>query len=441
MVPGVDPGGLGTPSRLWPKIPSDSEGWRYGIRSMVHALAFIGCTLVCGAPCGLGRDSITHHLVLEGGTTYTSPGEEPLRGGVVLIEGDTIMAVGPKGRVPIPPNAQVIDCTGCTVTAGFWNSHVHFFERKWSGAGEIPGPELAEQLREMGARFGFTHVFDLSSAWENTRRIRDRIRSTGEGLIAAGAAPSDQVLGVMGLMKTALPEITDAAQAAAESKRLIQSGVDGIKLFLKRAPSASASFPTGAIQSAVAEAHRLGKPVFVHPSTGDDVRAAVAACVDVIAHTTPHSGPWDDAVVAHIKARRVALTPMLELWKHFSRHDRLSAQRRTVDVAVGQLRAWLAAGGTVLFGTDLGAVENDPLDEYILMQEAGMDFRQILASPTTTPAQFFHESERHGRVVVGLRADVVVLRGDPAQDVQALTDVRLTVRGGTAIFQAEGTSP
>src|SRR5882762_4349516 len=116
-------------------------------------------------------------LALVGGTIYVSPTEEPIRNGVVLIRGGKIAAVGSRASVRVPHDAQSIDCSGRTITAGFWNSHVHFFERKWVNAASIPADELGRQLQDMLTRFGFTSVFDLSSTWENTRRIRDRVES------------------------------------------------------------------------------------------------------------------------------------------------------------------------------------------------------------------------------------------------------------------------
>jgi imidazolonepropionase-like amidohydrolase len=166
------------------------------------------------------------------------------------------------------------------------------------------------------------------------------------------------------------------------------------------------------------------------------VLAALRGGVDVIAHTTPHSGPWDETIIAAMKERRAALTPTLALWRYYARHDRLSMQERIADTAVGQLRAWLAAGGTVLFGTDLGAVEYDPSEEYALMAEAGMSFRQILASLTTAPAERFGESGRLGRVAAGLEADLVVIDGDPCADIRALAAVQYTLRAGKISYRA-----
>ena len=135
---------------------------------------------------------------LIGGTIYANPRDEPIRNGVVLIEDGRIAAVGGKSVLRGRRKVQSIDCAGLTVTAGFWNSHVHFFERKWANATAIPAPELGRQLQEMVTRYGFTSVFDLGSAWENTGRLRNRIesgevpgpriRSTGDGLISSRRA-------------------------------------------------------------------------------------------------------------------------------------------------------------------------------------------------------------------------------------------------------------
>src|SRR4030095_7742557 len=133
-------------------------------------------------------------VALVGGTIYVSPMAEPIRDGVVLIRDGKIAAVGGRKLVKVPHNAKLLDCSGRTITAGFWNSHVHFFERKWLDVAAIPAPELGRQLQDMLTRYGFTSVFDIGSRWENTRQLRNRIesgevpgpriRSTGEALVA-----------------------------------------------------------------------------------------------------------------------------------------------------------------------------------------------------------------------------------------------------------------
>jgi imidazolonepropionase-like amidohydrolase len=410
---------------------------RLPLLPVVVGTAFLSVHAQAGARPG--SSSTDGSLALSGGLIYVSPTEEPLHDGVVLIQGREIAAVGRRSSLKIPPNARVIDCSGLTITAGFWNSHVHFFERKWADAGALPADELARQLQDMLTRYGFTSVFDLGSSGENTRRIRDRIeagevsgprvRSTGNGILPPGVAPSDQILNVLGFMKSTPLDVESASQAAAAARKLVDEGVDGIKVH---------SLPDEAvIRAAVDEGHRSGKPVFAHPARGDaGLLAAVRGGVDVLAHTTPQSGPWDETILTAMKERRVAVIPTLTIWRYLRRHDRLSVQEQATTTTTGQLRAWLSAGGTVLFGTDVGAIEPDPTEEYVLMAGGGMTFRQILASLTTAPAERFGESKRLGRVAAGLQADLVVLKDDPAGSVAALAAVRYTVRAGRVVYSA-----
>ena len=411
------------------------------ISSMLPTLAGLLLYPMIAAPTQTPNSS-RESLALVGGTVYVSPGDAPISNGVVLIQDGVIVAAGTAEAIRIPGSARVLDCTGLAITAGFWNSHVHFTEKKWANAAQIPATELDRQFQDMVTRYGFTSVFDLSSPWENTQRLRERIdsgemsgpriRSTGEGLIPPGAIPPDIVTDMMGWMSVPLPEVAHAAEAATVARKLLDRGADGIKLFAS-APS-GAMIPPGAIEAAVGEAHLSEKPVFVHPNTELDVLTAVRSGVDVIAHTTPRSGAWDETVLEAIGQRRVALIPTLWLWKYYARHERQSTQDAIETAEVRQLRSWLDAGGEVLFGTDLGAVDPDPAEEYRLMTQAGMSFPEILASLTTSPAEWFGESTRLGRISPGMQADLVVLNADPSEDIRALSDVRYTLRDGIVIY-------
>lgn len=91
-------------------------------------------------------------------------------------------------------------------------------------------------------------------------------------------------------------------------------------------------------------------------------------------------------------------------------------------------------GAQVLFGTDVGyMIQYDPADEYIYMGRA-LQPMQILASLTTAPAARWKESDQRGRIQPGMAADLVVLNGDPAQDVRHFSKVRCTFRQGRALY-------
>jgi imidazolonepropionase-like amidohydrolase len=398
---------------------------------------------------GQGRAAPGGELALTGGTIYANPSDDPIPNGVVVIRDGKIAAVGPRASVQVPSGVRTVDCSGLTVAAGFWNSHVHFSERKWANAADIPAPELAGQLQAMLTRYGFTSVFDLGSPWENTRRIRERIesgeipgpriRSTGEALMGKGWMPPQEFVMALGSMVAPAHEVTNAAEALAAAKGHLERGVDGLKIFAAAYFKPFPTLPDEAIRAAVGEAHGRGKLVFVHPTSRDGLLAAVRSGADVMAHTTPQSGgPWDETVLGVMRQAKIALIPTLKVWTFQLRHDRASVGEQMARTNAEQLRAWLTSGGLVLFGNDVGAGIDDSVssDEYALMAEAGMTFRQTLASLTTAPAERFGDSGRLGRIAPGLAADLVVLNGDPSRDARAFAAVRYTIRDGKVIYEA-----
>jgi imidazolonepropionase-like amidohydrolase len=61
---------------------------------------------------------------------------------VVVVRDGRIAEVGARGDVTVPPSATILDCTGLTLRAGFWNSHVHFVEPKWADAPPARPPAI-----------------------------------------------------------------------------------------------------------------------------------------------------------------------------------------------------------------------------------------------------------------------------------------------------------
>jgi imidazolonepropionase-like amidohydrolase len=128
-------------------------------------------------------------LALAGGRVYPSPDAAPLLDAVVLTSGGVIIAIGSRSEVQIPNDARVIDCTGKTVVAGFWNSHVHFTQAVWKNAASAPVAPLEEHMREMLTRWGFTTVWDLGSDPNDSLPLRRRVNSgevAGPNILLAG---------------------------------------------------------------------------------------------------------------------------------------------------------------------------------------------------------------------------------------------------------------
>jgi len=424
---------------------------RAGIFIVLASLA------LCLSPPASAQQTIppaNQRLALIGTTIYPAPHEPPISNGVVLIENGKIIAVGEKGKVQIPPGVEMLDSTGRTIVAGFWNSHVHFTEPKWENAANLPSTLLTKQLQEMLTRYGFTSVVDTGSLLPNTLAIRARIESSevpGEGankvagprILTAGSPlfPKDGI--PYYLVDTLPPDILKLLDQPATPEEAVRSvdqhvaqGADIIKIFTVSPIHREGKFvwqpmPLAIVQAATAEAHRKGKLVFAHPSTVEGAELVIHGHMDVLAHTVEDPEHWDNSLVARLKAADVSLIPTLTL---FSGENGPDAAHQGI---LREVKSYSDAGGQILFGTDVGYLTDYPslTREFELLARSGLTFDQILAALTTAPAARFGFAATTGRVAAGQDADLVVLNGDPTHDIKAFSRVALTLRSGKIIYR------
>ena len=392
-----------------------------------------------------GRPSRASDLALTGAKVYLSPTDPPIENASILIHNGRIVAVGPSRSIKIPRATTIIDCRGLFVTAGFWNSHVHIITPGLLHVRESGANELNQQLDTMFNRWGFTTVFDLASVLDNTLALRRRIESgelRGPRILTVGEPIwTIEPVYIRDFLKQNNVHIANTEtpeQAIALVRNHTAKGTDGIKLFTGSAQSNGvAVLPLSIARAAVEEAHRHNLPVFAHPQDVDGVNVAIDSGVDVLAHTVPQSPPWTPEFVSRLKRANLALIPTLTLFDFVARQQHNSDQERKagMDKMVDELRAYVEAGGEILFGTDIGYINHyDTTLEFELMSQAGMNYQQILASLTTNPARKFHYSDRTGRIARGMEADVVVLSADPQHNATAFSKVRYTIVGGKMIY-------
>ena len=386
-------------------------------------------------------------LALTGAKIYTSPTDPPIENGSIIVRNGLILSVGPSSTIKIPRSARVIDCKGLVVTAGFWNSHVHILPPSLLHAKDSDAKELDQQLDTMFNRWGFTTVFDIASVLDNTLALRRRIESgelRGPRILTVGEPIwTIEPIYVRDFLRENhihIPNTDTPEQAVALVRDHAAKGANGIKLFTgsDQGRGKVALLPLPTAKAAVDEAHRHGLPVFAHPTNVEGVHVAIESGVDVLAHTLPQSPPWTPDFTQELKRANLSLIPTLTLFDVEARKGNATDQQRTAFVAqmVDQLRAYSEAGGDILFGTDIGYTDHyDTSMEFTLMSQAGMNYKQILASLTTNPARKFGDADHRGRIAKGMNADLVILNADPAQDVTAFSKVRYTIRSGKALYQ------
>ena len=379
-------------------------------------------------------------LALEGAKVYPSPAAAPIENAVVLIQHGRIAAVGKRSEVKVPASAQVIDCTGKVIVAGFWNSHVHF-ENGWQGIAQVPAAQVDAHMQEMLTHWGFTTVWDLGSAPDNTLALRRRIESgeiLGPQILMAGDIFPQNGHPVYLPAEMQLPEASSPQQAEQMARQYMKMGLDGMKLFTGAfmGNKPVVNMDTAIVKAAVDVAHAEGKPAFAHPQNRVGVDHALAGGVDVLAHTIPSQGSegsFSAEELAQMKRQHTALIPTLTLWTTVVADPVITD--KLVSSGVGQLKAYFSEGGTILFGTDVGFTSRyDTAQEFEYMGRA-MGWRDVLASLTSNPSTFFKQPGK-GRLEQGMTADLVVLDADPASDVKNLSKVAYTIRQGRIIYSS-----
>ncbi|WP_116812982.1 amidohydrolase family protein [Steroidobacter cummioxidans] len=384
---------------------------------------------------------------LDGVKIYSAPDVPPIKGKVV-IAGNKILSVAtaePRATTAM----QASRCNGGVIMAGFQNSHVHFTSEEFRNARQQSAAELDIALTRMLTRYGYTTVFDVTSDGDNTLALRNRIEQgevRGPRILTVGLSlfPSQGLPIYISHMPKELldklPQPASVEEAVQTVRKSLSVGTDGTKLFIatpqgdrpiKRMPADIAS-------AAANETHRKGKLVFAHPTDIQGVQQALDAHVDILTH--PPLGapaPWPEPLMRQIRDAGMSMIPTLQLFPYELNKERVSAAiaEQLVNESVTEFGKFVAMGGQVLFGTDVGYMTDyDPTREYELMAKAGLTPMQILASLTTTPAARWNEQDLRGRIATGMEADIVVLDADPADSPRNFAAVRCAIRSGEIIY-------
>jgi imidazolonepropionase-like amidohydrolase len=411
-----------------------------GLVPVLLAAMLCACSTQPPERLGPGAD-----LVITNVRIIAGPDAPVLENASILVRGDRIDRVEPGSASGFGPDIAVIDGGGATALAGFWNMHVHLVTPVFLDADGFDDPTLEAELKRAFTQWGFTTVFDLASTVETAsqlrRRIEDgpvsgpRILTVGAPFYPGGATPvyARRFYEAYGLPSA---EVSSPAEAVQRVRAQYEAGANGVKLFTGAILSETeiAPMPLAIVTEVSEEADRLGIPVFAHPTDSVGLSLAVQGGVDILAHAAPLDGPWEPERARQIAEAGLALIPTLGL---FEAHPHPSTP---VELAVQQTRALHQAGGTILFGTDAGFTDQfDTSSEMRLMEEA-LGWRGVLAALTTAPAGAMGESFQRGQIAAGFIADIVLVRDDPASDIQALSRIDLVLRNGTIIYSASNRS-
>ncbi|HEX2240312.1 MAG TPA: amidohydrolase family protein [Actinomycetota bacterium] len=379
------------------------------MHAKVLLAAISGALMACASGNGdHGRREIT---VIVAGSALIGPELRSVDNAVVVLEGDRITAAGPRSDVEVPDEVRSIDASGTTLVPGFIDAHVHlgFYTPQEVLRGGVT------TVRDLG--WPPEAIFDLVRRSQHDLSM-PRVLAAGPMLTAPGGYPTRAAWAPPGTGR----EIASAQDARRAVDELAGRGAAVIKVALH--PGVGPTLNGSILKSIVEHAHDRGLKVTGHISSLVEVDKALDAGVDELAHMLMNAEPIPSETIDRMVAAEVAIVPTLSIRRGYDH-----------DVAVANLARFLEAGGTVVYGTDLGNEGPrpgiDPL-EIGAMLEAGMHGRAIVASATVEAARWLGLDDL-GYIAPGMQADLVAVRGNPVADPLSLADVTMVWRAGQRV--------
>ena len=365
--------------------------------------------------------------------------DAPHDGWVVLVRGDTIDAVGPRGQVPAPPDAVTITLPGTTLLPGLVEGHSHLLlhpynETPWDDQvlHESEALRVARAVNHARATLmaGFTTVRDLGTEGAGYADVGlkqainqgiipgPRMQVVTRAIVVTGQyAPKNFATEYM----DAIPQGAEEANGPEGFTRVVRDqikhGADWIKIYADYRWGPNGETMPGPTQeefnAAVTAAKSSGRSVAAHATTAEGMRRAVLAGVATIEHGD--NGTPD--VFKLMAEHGVCYVPTVSV-----------GGRNKAAV----LKYALDAGVMICNGADSGPLAHgDNAKEVEGLVTNGLTPLQALRAATVNDAKMLHWEDRIGAVKAGLFADLVAVKGDPTKDIMALSSVDFVMKGGT----------
>jgi imidazolonepropionase-like amidohydrolase len=360
-------------------------------------------------------------FALYNGLLIDGNGAEPIADAVVVVRDGQIVAAGRSDSVAIPKDAERIDVGGATILPGFINTHVH--------QGYTEG-----NLRKW-AREGVTSVRDLGAQYsQGLFGQRDSLREEPQNAFLVSAGPMLTVPNGYPMVPWGAKSgmtLTSMEDLRTKVNGLLDDGADVLKLAMESGIVFEQNIPSLTVEMAseiVQIAHTRNIPVSAHVLASSDLERALDAGADNIAHMVVDQLPAE--LIDRMVQNQIVWVPTLELWH--------GVGSSTFDAALANTKRFVEAGGLVALGTDYAGYSSEfdlgmPMREVGWMHQAGMTPMQIIQAATRIAARISNRGDQTGAIEASKSADILVVTGNPLDDLQALGRVKMVVSRGKII--------
>ncbi|HWZ51270.1 MAG TPA: amidohydrolase family protein [Granulicella sp.] len=391
----------------------------------------------------------TGAFAIAGARLIDGTGAPAIEDSVVIVRDGRIVAAGAAASTPIPPGMRVIHASGKSLLPGLWEMHTHY-------SGVEFGPALLAA--------GVTTARDCGGEFEFLTTLRSKIdtqHALGPKLLLAGLIDSGGPLG-FGYVDVKTP-----ADAVAAVDTYADAKFNQIKVYTQIQPDV--------LRAISAEAHRRGLTVTGHVPAAINAFDGVADGMDQINHLQfvtramlpdGDSGPVDLAsdraqrLIALLKERHIVVDPT-DGWGEMASHPKnldvasfepgikaapytLASKFRSMGSPAADaakfhdrmetnrkvIHALYQAGVTIIPGSDTGLLGYGLDRELELYVQAGMTPMQAIESATIVPARVMKLDQDSGSVEAGKRADLLLVDGDPLENISDLRRVVSVVQNG-----------
>ena len=434
-----------------------AEGYEEGLAAFITSAARDGMANLAKVASGFSAPSDSSKpgkpvIAIVGGRLIDGSGKPAVENSVVVLRNGTIAAAGPAASTPVPAGAQVVDAHGKSVLPGLWEMHAHFEQVEWGPIYLATGVTTA---RDVGNEREF--IVAVRDAIAGGRGIGPRMLMAG---IVDGSSPSS-----LGVVRVDTPE-----QAREQVQRYKTEGFQQIKVYSSVKPDI--------LKVITAEAHRLGMTVTGHVPQGMTALEVIESGMDQINHVS-----YLTAVMADPQTRKIdpdspqvknvlkllldhhtVVDPtiaLMEIIFHPSGQplsvfepgivkvapelreglETMGVPQEAADRAAERFKTLLQtiqllhqAGVPMVVGTDQ-AVPGYSIDrEMELYVKAGFTPMEAIQAATLMPARAMGMEKESGTIEAGKRADVILVDGNPLDNISDIRKVT-TVFSAGRMFQ------
>jgi imidazolonepropionase-like amidohydrolase len=401
---------------------------------------------------------------LRNGLVIDGTGREPIQGATVLIEDGNIARVGKDNTVKVPKDATVIELNGHAVMPGLSDAHVHLgiVDLSVSAAQRESLAVWAMKVRsviEEALEMGFTTVRDAGGIDGGFAQAVAEGYIRGPRVLPSGS-PISQTGGhgdwrqrfqeglqpaIPGLL--AMPAICDGPDMVRRAARQqLRQGATQIKVMAAGGAMSPADeldttqLTVEEMSVAVYEAAAAGKMVMAHTYSPSSITNALAAGVRSI----EHGNFLDEATATKMKDRGAYLVPTLTTYELIDRFGEqygipqfnLEKTREAKSGGLQSVQIAMSAGVKIGSGSDLLAAMQPYKTMELSLKAKLMGAMAAIVSATRTNAELFGLEEKLGTLEAGKWADIIVVSGNPLEDIERLRDknnVKLVLKQGAVL--------